>query len=212
MFELSKVTLDHVRARVVGQLRNIDEGLAKRVAAGLASELPAKEKAARAPVDLKPSDALSIQKNADDTMEGRKVAILFAEGSDKAAIDKLKGDIKGAGGTAFLVAPKVGGIKVKGGTLKADGQLAGSPSVLFDAVASILTDAQAKALSAQGAAVQWFMDAYGHCKTIAHDEATQVLLDKAGVEKDGGVVSLEDFAKIGTRRHWTREAKVRDLA
>ena len=76
-----------------------DEDLAKRVAAGLAIDLPAKEKAARAPVDLKPSDALSIQKNADDTMEGRKVAILFAEGSDKAAIDALKATIEKAGGT-----------------------------------------------------------------------------------------------------------------
>ncbi|WP_294037147.1 catalase [Sphingopyxis sp.] len=212
VFELSKVTLDHVRARVVGQLRNIDEDLATRVAMGLAIDLPTKEKAARAPVDLKPSDALSIQKNADDTMEGRKVAILFAEGSDKAAIEKLKSDIESAGGTAFLVAPKVGGIKVKGGTLKADGQLAGSPSVLFDAVASIVTEEQAEALSKQGAAVQWFMDAYGHCKTIAHDEATQLLLDKAGVEKDGGVIAIDKFEGVGTRRHWAREAKVRDLA
>ena len=201
VFELSKVTLDHVRARVVGQLRNIDEDLATRVAMGLAIDLPAKEKAARAPVDLKTSDALSIQKNADDTMEGRKVAI-----------DKLKNNIESAGGTAFLVAPKVGGIKVKGGTLKADGQLAGSPSVLFDAVASIVTEEQAEALSKQGAAVQWFMDAYGHCKTIAHDEATQLLLDKAGVEKDGGVVAIDKFEGVGTRRHWAREAKVRDLA
>lgn len=211
VFELSKVMLDHVRVRVVGQLRNIDEDLAKRVADGLAIDLPAKEKAARAPVDLKPSDALSIQKNADDTMEGRKVAILFAEGSDKAAIDALRATIEKAGGTAFLVAPKVGGIKVKGGTLKADGQLAGSPSVLFDAVASILTEEQAVLLSKQGAAVQWFMDAFGHCKTIAHDDATQILLDKAGVEKDSGVVALDGFAKVGTRRHWAREAKVRDL-
>src|SRR3546814_11548548 len=63
---------------------NVDEDLAKRVAAGLAIDLPPKEKPARAPIDLKPSDALSIQKNADDMMEGRKVAIPFAEGSDKA--------------------------------------------------------------------------------------------------------------------------------
>lgn len=212
VFELSKVTLDHVRARVVGQLRNIDEDLAKRVAAGLAIDLPTKEKAARTPVELKPSDALSIQKNADDMMEGRKVAILFAEGSDKAAINALKSQVEDVGGSVFLVAPKVGGIKVKGGTLKADGQLAGSPSVLFDAVASILTDEQARALSAQGAAVQWFMDAYGHCKTIAHDAATQILLDKAGVERDGGVVAIEAFVDVGTRRHWAREAAVRDLA
>src|SRR5690606_18394012 len=126
----------------------------------------------------------------------RKVAILFAEGSDKAAIEKLKGAIEGAGGTAFLVAPKVGGIKVKGGTLKADGQLAGSPSVLFDAVASILTEEQAQALSVRGVAVQWFMDAYGHCKTIAHDEATQILLACAGVEKDGAIVAIDAFADV----------------
>jgi catalase len=56
------------------------------------------------------------------------------------------------------------------------------------------------------------MDAYGHCKTIAHNEATQPLLDKAGVEKDGGVVAIEAFAGVGTRRHWAREARVRDLA
>ncbi len=212
VFELSKVTLGHVRARVVGQLRNIDEDLAKRVAAGLAIDLPAKEKAARAPVDLTPSDALSIQKRASETMAGRKVAILFAEGSDKAVIDKLTNTIERAGGTAFLVAPKVGGIAVKGGTLKADGQLAGSPSVLFDAVASVLTEAQAKALANDGAAVQWFMDAFGHCKTIAHDAATQVLLDKANVEADDGVVPLEAFIKTGVLRHWAREPKVRDLA
>src|SRR3546814_13657512 len=75
VFELSKVTLDHVRARVVGQLRNIDEDLAKRIAAGLAIDLPPKKRAARAPVDLNPSDALSIQQTADDTTEDRKGAI-----------------------------------------------------------------------------------------------------------------------------------------
>jgi catalase len=212
VFELSKVQLDHVRARVVSRLRNVDETLAKRVAAGLAIDLPQKAKAARAPVDMKPSDALSIQKQAKPTLKGRKVGILFAEGSDKAAIDKLKGQIEKAGGTAFLVAPRVGGIPVKGGTLKADGQLAGSPSVLFDAVASILMPDQAKALSADGAAIQWFMDAYSHCKTIAHCKATQLLLDKAHVEADEGVVPVEDFMKAGTMRHWTREARVRDLA
>jgi len=212
VFELSKVQLDHVRARVVSRLRNIDESLAKRVADGLAIDLPDKSKAAKAPVDMPPSDALSIQKRAKDMLKGRKVGILFAEGSDKASIDTLKGEIEKAGGTAFLVAPKVGGIKVKGGTLKADGQLAGSPSVLFDAIASILMPDAAGKLASDGAAVQWFMDAYGHCKTIAHCKGTQILLDKANVEPDDGVVPVEDFMKVGTRRHWAREPKVRDLA
>jgi len=212
VFELSKVQLEHVRERIVSRLRNIDEELAKRVAAGLAIDLPEKAKAAKEPIGMEPSDALSIQKQAKQTLKGRKIGILFAEGSDKAAIDTLKGAIEKAGGTPFLVAPKVGGIKVKGGTLKADGQLAGSPSVLFDAVASILMPDQAKTLAEDGAAVQWFMDAYGHCKTIAHCKGTQVLLDKAHVEPDEGVVPIEDFMKTGVKRHWAREPKVRDLA
>lgn len=212
VFELSKVTLDHVRARVVAQLRNVDEDLAKRVAKGLAIVLPAKIKPARAPIEMTPSDALSIQKNGRPEIKGRKVAILFSEGSDKAAIERLKKQIEKAGGTAFLVAPKVGGIPVSEGMLKADGQLAGSPSVLFDAVAAVLTDKEAEKLTGEGAAVQWFMDAFGHCKTIAHDGASQVLLDKAGVEADDGVVALDAFMKVGTQRHWDREAKVRMLA
>jgi catalase len=212
VFELSKVALAHVRERVISRLRNVDETLAERVADGLALTLPKKAPAAREPVEMAPSDALSIQKNALDTLDGRKIAILFDEGSDKAAIDKLKSEIETAGGTAFLVAPKVGGMKLKGGTLEADGQLAGSPSVLFDAIASILMPEAAEKLAMQGAAVQWFMDAYGHCKTVAHCAGTQVILDKAGVEKDEGIVPIDAFLKVGASRHWAREPKIRDLA
>jgi len=44
-----------------------------------------------------------------------------------------------AGATVKIVAPNVGGAKlVDGSMLAADGQLAGTPSVLFDAVAVIM--------------------------------------------------------------------------
>jgi catalase len=213
VFELSKVMLEHVRVRVVSRLRNIDEDLATRVANGLALKLPAKAQAAVEPIDMKPSDALSIQKKAKNMLKGRKVGLLFSEGSDRVTIDDLKSTIENAGGTVFLVAPKVGALPMKGGQpLKADGQLAGSPSVLFDAVASVLAPAEAQRLTKDGAAVQWFMDAYGHCKTIAHCDGTKVLLEKAHVEKDEGVVHHSEFMKAGAKRHWAREPKVRDLA
>ena len=211
-FELSKVTLEAVRLRMLGNLRNADEDLAKRVAAGLAMGLPAANKAARKPVDMKPSDALSIVKQGDPPMTGRKVAILFDEGSDMAAIDTLTAKVKKAGGSVFTIAPKVGGLKLKGGTMKADGQLAGSPSVLFDAVALVLAPDAAAKLTKDGAAVQFVMDAFGHVKTIGHDAGAQALLDKAGVEPDAGVVSLDQFVKIAPKRHWDREPKVRMLA
>lgn len=212
VFELSKVSLEHVRNRVLSRLRNVDEELAQRVADGLAMDLPEKAPAAREPVKMKPSDALSIQKQAKKTFEGRKVGILFAEGSDKETIDTLKAGVEAEGGSVFLVAPKVGGIPVKGGTLKADGQLDGSPSIMFDAVASVLMPDAAQKLSQQGAAVQWFMDAYGHCKTIAHCKGTQIILDKAGVEKGEGVVPNDQLLSVGPVRHFAREPKIRNLA
>ncbi|WHO39451.1 catalase [Sphingobium sp. AP49] len=212
VFELSKVAMPHVRLRVLARLRNIDEKLAERVADGLAIDLPEKAPAARELVEMPVSDALSIQKNAKDGFVGKKVGILFAEGSDKAMVEKLKTGVEKAGGSVFLVAPRVGALKVKGGTLEADGKLDGSPSVLFDAIASVLMPENAEALSKQGAAVQWFMDAYGHCKTIAHCPGTQIILDKAGVEKDDGVIPNEMLLELGPKRHWAREPKIRDLA
>ncbi|MFM5929332.1 MAG: catalase [Novosphingobium sp.] len=212
-FELSKVTLEHVRSRVLSRLRNVDEDLAKRVAKALAMDLPTKAKAKRAPVNLGVSDALSIQKQAKATLQGRCVGILYAEGSNKAQIDELKKAIEAEGGMVKLVAPKVGAIPVKGGTLKADGQLAGTPSVMFDAVISILMPDQAEALARDVGAVGWFADAWFHCKTIAACNGTRKhLFPKANIEPDSGVCMPEDFMKVGAVRHWEREPKVRDLA
>lgn len=212
VFELSKVQLPHVRKRVLSQIRNVDETLAKRIADGLAITLPEKAKAAKEPVDLGHSDKLSIQKQATGDMAGRTIGILFAQGSDLTSIEQLKNVITKAGGTPYLVAPKVGGIPVAHGVLKADGQLAGSPSVLFDAVATVLTPDAAEQLTHESAAVQWLMDAYAHCKTIAHCKGSQALLDKAGVKKDKGVILLDELAKAGIARHWQREPTVRELA
>ena len=126
-FELSKVALEHVPPRVIGNLRNVDEDFAKRVANGLGIPLPPKNKAAREPIDMKPSPALSIQKNMKATLEGRAVGILYTDGSDGKAIKSLVNAITKAGGTPKLIAPKIGGAKLADGSmLKADGQLAGT--------------------------------------------------------------------------------------
>ena len=213
VFELSKVELEHVRLRMLSQLRNVDEALAKRIADGLAMPLPAAAKAAAEAQDLAPSDKLSIVKQGQPPMKGRKVGVLFDEGSDIAALKGLKKEIENAGGTAFFVAPKIGELALKGGKMKADGQLAGSPSFLFDAVACAIMPDQAKKLANDGAAQQWFMDAYGHCKTIGYCPATKEhILDKLGLEIDVGIVPNAQFAAIAPARHWDREPKVRMLA
>ena len=212
VFELSKVMIPAIRTRMLGNLRNVDEDLAKRVAAGLAMDLPAANKSAKAPIDMDPSDALSIVKQGDPPMTGRKVALLFAEGSDKAEIDRLTGEVEKAGGSVFLVAPKVGGLPVKGGTLAAHGQLAGSPSVLFDAVTMVLMPDQVDKLLNDSAALGWLMDAYAHCKTIGHCKGSTKLIERLGLAVDAGVVGNDQFAKVAPKRHWDREPKVRMLA
>jgi catalase len=122
-------------------------------------------------------------------------------------------DIQTAGGTAFLVAPKIGPLKLKGGELKANGQLAGSPSVLFDAVVAMLLPERAEKLARDVGAVAWFADAWYHCKTIGACAGTRKhLLPKANIEPDDGVVDPEAFMAIGPVRHWEREPKVRYLA
>lgn len=215
VFELSKVSsLDQVPARMVANLRNVDDDLAQRVAAGLGIDLPAKAPAAKEPVDMPPSDALSIHKNMKPTLEGRKVGILIADGTDGDQLDIVMEAIAKAKGKPFLIAPKVGGAKLADDTQrKADGQLAGSPSQLFDAVAIILSPEGCTALLKEASAVEFVMNAFGHLKAIGASDAAQPLLDKAGVEPDAGVVKLDaSFVKAAARRFYDREPGVRTLA
>ena len=212
VFELSKVGLDHVRARVLSHLRVIDDDLGARVARGLGIELPDAAKPFRAPLDLDPSDALSIQKNWIATLKGRKIGLLIAEGSDKEGIDKLTQAVKAEGGSVFTIAPKVGPLKLKGGKIIPDGQLAGSPSVLFDAIAMILMPDQAKKLGKDSAAIGFVMDAFAHLKAIGHCKGSAVILARAGIEDGEGVGPWEDLPETAKRRYWAREAGLRDLA
>ena len=217
VFELSKVSLAHVRERVLANLQNVDETLAQRVADGLNLPLPKASEPGVAPIDLDASPALRIVGKYPDTLKGRKVAILVADGSDGAVVDAVKAAVEGDGGSVFIVAPKIGGAKLKDGkTFAADGQLAGSPSVLFDAVAIILSEDGCAQMLKEGAAVDFAKDAFGHLKAIGHTPEAQPLLDKAGVEPDAGVIDLskdaEGFLAPARTRQWDRERKVRTLA
>jgi catalase len=216
VFELSKVEHVHVREAMVGHLRHIEEDLAKRVAAGLALDKMPDAPPAAAPVqEMEPSPAVQIIGKMKDTLMGRAVGILVADGSEGPAIDKIKQAAMDAGATVKIVAPKVGGAKLADGSmLAADGQLAGTPSVLFDAVAVILSDEGAKAMSKEGAAIDFARDAFGHLKAIAVDKGGQALLKGANVSSDAGVVEATDtdaFIAAAKTRQWDREKSVRTV-
>ena len=217
VFELSKVSLEHVRNRVMGNLRNVDEDLAKRVADGLGMALPDKTPAAAEPIDLEPSPAVRLIGKYPDSLKGRKVGVLVTDGADGAVVKAVQDAAKAAGAAVEIIAPKRGGAKLTDGSmLKADHQLAGAPSVLFDAVALVLSSEGCQQLLAEGAAVDFAKDAFGHLKAIGHTPEAQPLLDKAGVEADAGVVDLSNgadaFIKPAATRQWDREPKVRTLA
>ena len=217
VFELSKCSFDHVRQRVLGNLQNVDADLAQRVAAGLNEALPAKNPAAVEPQDMKLSPALRIVGKYPPTLMGRAVGILVTDGADGAVVKAVRKAAEAEGATVKIVAPKVGGVTLSGGKiLKADGQLAGSPSVIFDAVALVLSADGCAQLLGESAAIDFVHNAFVHLKAIGFTPEAQPLLDKAGVAPDAGVVDLgggeEAFLPPARTRQWAREPGVRMLA
>ena len=217
VFELSKVELPHVRTRMLANLRNVDEKLAARVAAGLAMDLPPKSKAAAEPMDMKPSPGLRIVGKYPPTLKGRMVGILVSDGADGTLVEAIKTAVEGEGARVKIVAPKVGGVILADGSkMAADGQLQGSPSVLFDAVALVLSRDGCAALLNESAAIDFASFAFAHLKAIGFTAESKPLLDKAGVVPDAGIVDLSagpaGFLAPACTRQWDREPKVRMLA
>ncbi len=216
VFELSKVGLEHIRTRTLSNLVNVDPDLAKRVADGLAMPLPKASKSAVTVQDFDLSPALRIIDGPlePESIAGRSVGVLVADGSDAKTVKAVVKAVEDAGGRAVVIAPKIGGAKLSDGNmLAADGQLAGTPSVTVDAIALVLSDDGCASLLKDGAAIQFVMDAFGHLKAIGHTPEAQPLLDKAGVEADDGVIALDgSFIAAAAKRYWDREPKLRTLA
>jgi catalase len=213
--ELSKVETVAIRERMVGHLRHIDEHLAQRVAAQLAIDpLPPAPPAAVPPEDRPPSPALGLIAKMKDTLEGRCVALLVADGTDGAGIEALRTAVEKERATLKLVATKMA-VTLKDGTkLPVDGRLATTPSVLFDAVASMIPLEAAETLKTEAAAIDWFRDAFGHLKAIMACKGTRMILEAGGIVPDTGVVFPEqvaDFIVLAKTRQWEREARVRAL-
>ncbi|WP_082453261.1 catalase [Sphingomonas sp. Leaf208] len=220
-FELSKVERVDIRELMVGHLLNIDEKLAKTVATGLGLKaMPPKAKAAvETRTDLPASDALSILKNTSGSFEGRKLGILVTDGAPAAIVQALVDGIVAAKATYEIIAPKVAGATLDDGTLAEGKQkIDGAPSVLYDAVAIVVSADGAKKLGKDKTAKDFVSDAFGHAKFIGFNADAKPFLEKAGIEDedmDDGVIALGDkgdvdaFLKtLGKLRIWERELNV----
>jgi len=218
IFELSKVDTKAIRERMVGQLANVDMTIAKRVANGLGirGEIQKVPTTVAARTDLAPSNALSIVKKMKPGLATRVIGCLVADGTDSAEVSTLAKAAAKMGATVKIVAPKIGGVETADGQLlEADMQLAGGPSVLFDAVYVALSKAGAATLAKEAAAVGWVQNAFAHLKVIGASAGSQALLDKAGVVTDAGVLvgpkasGFLDAAAKG--RIYDREPSVRTV-
>jgi catalase len=220
VFELSKVATAVIRSRIVAHLRNVDESLAQRVADGLGlAELPPPAEAQVAAQDMAPSRPLSIVANMKPTLEGRCIGVLVDEGSDGKQIKRIVDAARRAKATVKMVAPKIGGaVLADGSALAADGQLAGTPSVVFDAVAVIVNNSAAARLAKDGAACDFVRHAFAHLKAIAFSDDAKPLLEACAIkeaQRDEGVVPADEvdrFIAAASTRQWDREGKVHELA
>ncbi len=219
VFELSKVQAPSIRKRMVAQLMNVHDELAVAVADGLRlREMPEPASAARPTrEDLEESPALSILRNGPKSFNGRKLGVLITDGVDAELLAALRESAKSQGVTVELIAPHVGGVEVAGGSwIAADQKIDGAPSVLYDAVALLLSESGAAALSENAVAVDFVSDAYAHCKFIGYTPASLPLMQRAGVSfDDEGLVQLGESADAdaflsacGVLRVWDREPKV----
>jgi catalase len=195
VFELSKCASLAIRARMVARLRNVDEDLARYVAAGLGlRDLPEPAPAAReTDRSLPASPALSILGNGPGRFTGRKLGVLVSGGADAVLLAGLQAAAEQRGVTVELVAPTVGGIEDSDGKLTGtDQKIDGGPSVLYDAVALLLTEAGAAELGGEPAARDFVTDACAHGKFIGYTAAARPLLEAAGLTSriDAGFTDL----------------------
>jgi catalase len=220
-FELSKVETPAIRERVVSHLCNVDAGLATAVAGGLGLPgLPDAAPPAR-PImgGLALSPALSILKNGPTSFEGRKIGILVSDGVDATLLTALHKAAGAEGTNVELVAPQVGGVTTSDGTQMPAGQkINGGPSVLYDAVVLLLSDAGATLLAEEATARDFVADAFAHAKFIGYDASARPLMTRAGIrpaDMDDGIIELTDaadavafIAACRALRFWDRESRV----
>jgi catalase len=175
-------------------------------------------KAYQAPVDLDPSPALSLVGKAKPVLKGRKIGALVTDGADGDRLQALRDALEREGAELAIVAPKIGGVRLKSGKhLATDMALSGAPSVFFDAVAIFASADGIKPLLKNSAAIDWVRDAFGHLKVIGYTPAAQPLFAKASIadDRDEGVIELDASASVGQyieaarqQRVWAREARL----
>ena len=205
IFELGKVSNVKIQKLMLEHVAKVDEILAGKVALKLGLEAPKGQPAGRAGK----TKGLSQEEGPKDSIKGRKIAILAADGVAAADIKQLEAALKKEGATAEVVAPHLG--ELKGGP-KVDKSLATTDSVMYDAVYVPGGKESVTMLLGDYEARHFVSDAYNHGKAIATSAEGNELLQALGIkdapgvvnDKSSGGLSKSFVDSIGQHRHWNR--------
>jgi catalase len=215
IFELSKVTMPEIRERMVGQLAFIDRALAFKVAENLGVEVKELEfpnqslPADSNHVDLqseereahtKISGALSMQNTIKDTIKGRKVGFIMANGADAGAINDLKTKLEAENAVVEIIGPSMAPVKTNdGSSLIPKHSLTSTASVCFDALFIAAGEDSTKELLTplhKHRVLHFINEAYKHCKAVYFGKGTEPLYTNSNVglkqHEDPAIVTWED--------------------
>ncbi len=243
-FELGKVEAMAIRERMVELIANVDIDLAKEVAKRINVEYTSIgiiEKAGDADKNIKDplapdkkkksvdvSPALSQENHRANSLKGRKIAVLLAEGFNDNEYKTFKKHMDTLGVKTVVISKMLGELKGNGADkVSVDKSFVTTSSVLYDGLYVPGGAAHIQALSKQGDAIHMINETYKHCKVIGLiSEAVNLLgvADLSGIKEsntDGvninmGVISLvdsKDITDFNTSfenalrryRHWDRE-------
>jgi catalase len=227
-FELTKVQVPAVRSRVIAQLRNVTDELARAVAEGIGiTELPQPlpRVLKRTPkVEVERSAALSLlARPGEEGIKTRKVAILVTDGVDAKTASLVHRALAEQGAIPRLVGIRLGQVRGTAETLlDVEVSMEVAPSAVWDALVIPGGEVAAAVLSESGHALEFLKDQYRHCKPIMLIGQAQRLLVKANIpgklpsgEDDPGLLLIEQgraasavtaFAQaLAQHRHFARE-------
>jgi catalase len=243
-FELGKVEDMGVRQRMIDHFANIDRELAMKSAEGIGISGPSGEggwyregqelkriKATKKPT-IERSEAISMENTRKDTVKGRKIAILAAQGVDMESLGRVKKSLEQAGAHVEVVSKNKGMLQGDGGQeVMVDKNFVTTGSIMYDAVYIPGGRSSVDMLKSQGEAVHFVNESFKHCKALAAFGEGVELLNGAnlkgvqlannheqknmfsvmGVVSARNGASMDAFASefiqaISQHRHWEREA------
>ncbi len=201
--ELNMVKSQAVREKFLNELlANVADDLAQRVGrnigispkrrspAGITPEANAPRRSTEGKKTVKTSPALSMNKPAD-TIKGRKVAILVADGVSARHVAAIKSRLDAEGALYEVIARVPGTVRsVEGKQIAIDRPAPNAASVLFDAVVVPGGEHSARTLSQLALSVQFVNEAYSHFKPNAALGEGVALLEASSVPVADGEAKL----------------------